>query len=542
MKLQIAQFNPRVGDVQQNLQLILGHLEAAKIAGCDGILFPELAVIGYPPRDLLAYPRLYRENQTALEAIRKNSSGLTVIVGALAMNQSGSGKKFYNSAFVYRDQKEICVYHKRLLPSYDIFEEDRFFEAGTRPGSFEWKGRRFGLAICEDIWNQSGFLETQYLEDPLKELKDQGLSGLFVLSASPFELGKPQVRQKLVGDVAKELNCPVFFCNQVGANDELIFDGSSLIANAQGEIVARAPAFKTHTITWESGVSSGISTPPATSEDWLWESLVLGVQDYFKKNHQRRACIGLSGGIDSSVAAVLAVAALGKENVWGVSLPSRFTSSASREDARTLAQRLGIAFQEISIEPVFQAYETTLAALRPSGLTLENLQPRIRMAVLMALCNEKQLLLLNTSNKSEIATGYSTLYGDSAGALAPLGDLTKTQVRALALGCNRSAEIVPLRVIERAPSAELRPDQKDEDSLPPYAVLDVLVDACLVDKKGPEELLAAGFEEKWVSSFAQLHRVSEFKRHQFPPVLRVSPKAFGSGRRIPITCRSYTDK
>lgn len=534
--------NPRVGDVPQNLEMILGHLENAKRQKCQGILFPELAVIGYPPRDLLDYPRLYRENQTALETIRKSSSGLTVIVGALAMNQSGAGKKFYNSAFVYRDQKEICGYHKRLLPSYDIFEEDRFFEAGTKPGIFDLEGQRFGLAICEDIWNRPGFLEMPYPEDPLKELKDQGLRGLFVLSASPFEMGKPQVRERLVRDVAQALNCPVFFCNQVGANDELIFDGSSLIANAQGEIEARASAFKTETLTWESEESSGVSAAPASAEEWLWESLVLGVRDYFKKTHQSRACIGLSGGIDSSVAAVVAVAALGKENVWGVSLPSRFTSSASREDARTLAQRLGISFQEISIEPVFQAYETTLAALRPSGLTLENLQPRIRMAVLMALCNEKQLLLLNTSNKSEIATGYSTLYGDSAGALAPLGDLTKTQVRNLAQWCNRSAEILPLRVIERAPSAELRPDQKDEDSLPPYAVLDVLVDACLVGKKGPEELQAAGFEEKWVSSFAQLHRISEFKRHQFPPVLRVSAKAFGSGRRIPITSRSYTDK
>lgn len=541
MKVALAQLNPRVGDIDSNLQKVLECISEAKKNSAQWILFPELALVGYPPRDLLEYPRLYEENCQALAKVKEASKGLAVVIGALDKNETGKGKPFFNSAFVFSDQKLVFKYAKRLLPSYDIFEDERFFERGTHPGIFEFKGEKFAVAICEDIWNYPSFLPHLYEDEPLSDLKNQNPKALFVLSASPFEIGKPEIREKLLSKVALDLSSPVFYCNQVAGNDELIFDGCGLVSEKDGTLVAKLPAFEETLKFWEPHQNFE-SRWPQTEVEWLEKSLVFGIREYLKKSSQKKICLGLSGGIDSSVLAVLAEKAVGKENVLGVGLPTQFTSSQSLEDARALAKNLGISYQEINIDPLYQAFCGALKTLQPTGVTLENLQPRIRMTVLMAVSNQEGRLLLNTSNKSEIAAGYSTLYGDSAGALAPLGDLLKGQVGKLALYFNQASEIVPHRVITRPPTAELRPNQKDEDSLPPYDVLDPLVDACMTASLGPAELNQQGFAGKWVDLFSRLHRISEYKRRQMPPVLRVSKKAFGMGRRMPLACRNYADK
>jgi NAD+ synthetase len=541
MKVALAQINPKVGDVSKNIELILSCIEKAKKDRADWILFPELSVVGYPPRDLLDYSSIFEESEEGLKKIKVASQGIGVIVGSLEKNEIKIGKPYFNSAFVFRDEKTLLSYQKRLLPTYDIFEDERYFEKGFRPGVFDWEGKRFGVAICEDIWNRNGFLDRLYDEDPIYDLKKQNLSALFVLSASPFELGKPEKRKELVSEIAKDLKASVIYCNQAAANDELIFDGSSLVADPSGRVVASLKSFQSDMQIWEEEKSC-LQLWPDKASDWLKEALVFGLKDYLDKSNQRKICLGLSGGIDSSVAAVLAVEAVGKENVLGVSLPSPFTSEASKEDARALADNLGIRFLELEIESIFESFTKTLAPIQPTGLTLENIQPRIRMTLLMGLANQEGSLLLNTSNKSELATGYSTLYGDSAGALSILGDLTKAQVRELAEGLNFPKKVIPHRVIDRPPSAELKPNQKDEDTLPPYSELDPIVEASLVHQLGPKELIKRGFSKEWVGLFSRLHAFSEYKRKQMPPVLRVSPKAFGMGRRIPLSCRHYADK
>lgn len=542
MKIANAQMNPTVGDIPGNCAKVLSFIESAKKKGAEWIVFPELCLVGYPPRDLLDYPRLVKENRIALQKIKKSSTGIGVVIGALKENPNETGKKFFNSAYVFMNGESIFSYDKKLLPSYDVFEDERYFEKGSGASVFEWGNEKFGVSICEDVWNRKGFLERPYEENPIEDFKSENLKALFILSASPFDLKKQTLRADLLSEIARELKTPVIYCNQASGNDELIFDGGSTILDEKGSTQFQLPLFEEVCEVWDSSAASVKKVQPLTDSECLFRALSFGISDYLKKSHQTKICLGLSGGIDSSVVAALAVAAVGKENVLGVSLPTRFTSSASREDAKNLAQSLGIRFQEISIEPLFECFEKVLSPLKPNSLTLENVQPRIRMTLLMALSNQESSLLLNTSNKSEIATGYSTLYGDSAGALAPLGDLLKHQVRALAAYINRNGEIVPRRVIDRAPTAELRPNQKDEDTLPAYSLLDPLVDACLTGQLGPDELENKGFSKDSVDLFGRLHRISEYKRRQMPPVLRVSTKAFGMGRRIPLAARNYCDK
>lgn len=542
MKIAIAQMNPLVGDVPGNCEKALSFIQSAQKKKADWIIFPELSLVGYPPRDLLDYSRLFRENQNALEKVQKASKDIGVIIGALEANPNPNGKKFFNSAFVFVNRELICSYRKRLLPSYDVFEDERYFEKGTQSGLFECGGERFGIAICEDIWNRKGFVDRPYQNDPLSELRKKELKAVFVLSASPFDLKKWESRKKLLSEIAQELKTSVVYCNQVSGNDELIFDGGSSISSENGETLMELPCFEEVCEIWDGSKKKSEKKEMSNEAECLFQALSFGIREYVKKSRQKKVCLGLSGGIDSSVVAALAVEALGRENVLGVSLPTRFTSEASREDAKKLAQALGIRFQEIEIEPVFKAFEKSLASINPKSLTLENIQPRIRMTLLMAVSNQEGSLLLNTSNKSEIATGYSTMYGDSAGALAPLGDLLKQQVRALAEYINQKEEMIPHRVIERPPTAELRPDQKDEDYLPPYSILDPLVDACLTEHLGLDELVNKGFSQNAVDLFGRLHGVSEYKRKQMPPVLKVSTRAFGIGRRIPLAARNYTDK
>lgn len=538
MKVAIGQFNPKVGDISKNLEKMLRMVEEAQKEGADWILFPELSLLGYPPRDLLSCGWLIQDQDEALNKLRMASQSVGIMVGAVTPNTSGVGKPFFNSAFVLRDQKELAFYQKRLLPSYDIFEEDRFFEPGKEKCVFEWGGKHFGLAICEDIWNSKGYIPHAYAQEPLNDYISEKLEALFVLSASPFEIQKPELRKKLLSEIALRLSCSIYYCNQVAGNDELIFDGGSLVVSPQGKVTSTLPVFK------EALQISPVSSQwPDSEAEWIFEALKLGLKDYLLKTNQNQLVLGLSGGIDSSVAAVLAVAALGKENVAALSLPSPYTSMGTKQDAKTLAHRLGIRFWELDISEVFEAFQKTLKPFQPAGTTLENLQPRIRMTLLMALTNQLGGVLLNTSNKSELATGYSTLYGDSAGALAPLGDLTKKQVRSLAQWINRQSEVIPLSVISRPPSAELRPDQTDEQTLPPYEILDALVESQVVSQTTESELLKTLPEAApYLGLFQKLFSQSEFKRRQFPPVLRISPKAFGMGRRMPIAAQTIPDK
>ncbi len=540
MKIAISQINPRVGDVAWNLKVILGQIQKAKTAKCDLVLFPELSVLGYPPRDLIEYSHIVDENLAALEKIKNESSGITVVVGYVERNPALIGKPFFNSAAVFQEGKCIKNYRKWLLPYYDIFEEERYFESGSEVAVFQIKNKKIALTLCEDLWNEPGFLPRRYEKRPVDALSGEKLDLVLNLSASPFQLGKKEIREKLFQLVSKKLKAPIVYCNQVGANDELIFDGLSFVMNEMGK-QTQAKAFEPELLTWSLEACSKVLLESSKSESqWLMEALVLGIRDYLEKTPAKTVCLGLSGGIDSSVVAALAVKALGPERVFGFALPSRFNASQSLEDAQKLAANLGISCKTFSIEKVFELLRTELTlglGSNPKTLTLENIQPRIRMTLLMALANEEGHLVLNTSNKSEITAGYATQYGDTAGAIAVLGDLTKHQVYDLAREFNSITEVIPNRVITRPPSAELRENQTDQETLPPYDILDRIV----VDHL-ERSLPLAGVEGAWVSreileKVSKLNSISEYKRRQLPPALRVSSKAFGIGRRIPVVGR-----
>lgn len=544
MKVGISQINTRVGDVTHNLKLILENITKAKLSGCDLVLFPELSILGYPPRDLIEYSHIIDENLKALEKIKLETTGITVVVGYVERNPSTTGKPFFNSAAVLQDKKLIKNYRKWLLPYYDIFEEERHFESGNEVAVFKVKNRTVALTLCEDLWNEPGFLNRGYEKQPVEALKNQKLDLLLNLSASPFELGKPEIRESLFCLVSKKVNAPVVFCNQVGANDELIFDGTSFVISAEGNQV-QAKSFEVDLVTWDLEAQTSFTEKQIWNEsEWLMEALSLGIRDYLEKTPAQTVCLGLSGGIDSSVAAALAVKALGPQRVFGFALPSRFNASQSLEDAQKLAANLGISFKSLPIEPIFETFKNSLMdnlgeKLKP--LTLENIQPRIRMTLLMALANESGHLLLNTSNKSEITAGYATQYGDTAGAIAVLGDLSKRQVYALARQLNSKKEVIPERVITRAPSAELRENQTDQDTLPPYDVLDFIVREHIEKFVPLSEIKGAGVSSEVLQKVSKLNSVSEYKRRQLPPALRVTSKAFGLGRRIPVVGRKPSE-
>jgi NAD+ synthase (glutamine-hydrolysing) len=544
VKIAIGQINPRVGDVSHNLKLILENIAKAKSSRCDLVLFPELSIVGYPPRDLIDYSHIVDENLKALEKIKLETEGITVVVGYVERNPSPNGKPFFNSAAVLEDKKLIKNYRKWLLPYYDIFEEERHFEPGNEIAVFKVKNKTVAVTICEDLWNEPGFLKRGYEKQPVEALKGQKLDLLLNLSASPFELGKTEVREKLFQWVSKKVNAPVVFCNQVGANDELIFDGTSFVISAEGKKV-EAKSFEVDWVTWDvEGKTSFQENADWNEAEWLTEALSLGIRDYVEKTPAQTVCLGLSGGIDSSVVAAIAVKALGPKRVFGFALPSRFNASQSLEDAEKLAANLGIPFKTLPIEPVFEAFKENLTSNLQRALktlTLENIQPRIRMTLLMAIANESGHLLLNTSNKSEISAGYATQYGDTAGAIAVLGDLTKQQVYALARQLNSKKEIIPQRVITRAPSAELRENQTDQDTLPPYEVLDYIVREHVERFQPLSEIKGQGISFEVLQRVSKLNSTSEYKRRQLPPALRVTSKAFGVGRRIPVVGRKPSE-
>lgn len=541
MRVALAQLNPTIGDFAGNVARMLAAYERGVAAGVEVVVCSELSITGYPPRDLLLRKRFVAQNLAALEQLAAATRQTALLVGFVDENKELPGRTLTNAAALLQNGKVIAIRHKMLLPTYDVFDEDRYFEPGTVNEPVLLNGRKVGITICEDIWNDEDFWpERRYRHNPPVELANAGAEVIFNLSASPWHLGKNRTRYEMLRSLAVKTGRPLVFCNQAGGNDELVFDGGSLVFNGRGELLAQGNVFAEDWIQVETGASSEISPVHPDDNEALYGALVMGLRDYLHKCGFRSAVLGLSGGIDSALTAVLAVAALGAENVRGVAMPSQFSSQHSLDDAQALATRLGIQYDVIPIQSGFEALQGTLAPVfegRGADTTEENLQARLRGMILMALSNKFGSLVLTTGNKSELAVGYCTLYGDMCGGLAVISDVPKTTVYRLARWINREREIIPESSISKPPSAELRPGQLDQDSLPPYEVLDAILDLYVVQGKSGADIVAAGFEEATVRRVIRLIDLNEYKRRQAAPGLRVTTKAFGVGRRIPIAQR-----
>lgn len=542
MRIGLAQLNPTVGDLTGNLRRLLAAYHELTAAGAEFILTPELAICGYPPRDLLLRPRFLHDVENATTELAAATGAVPLLVGTVLTNPWATGRRAFNAAAFCHHGRVQQVAKKCLLPSYDVFDEDRYFEPGHAPSIIVHAGLRIGVTICEDIWANAAPGDYRlHASDPVARLRDEGIDLLVNLSASPWYAGKSTLRENLVRETARTVAAPVVYCNAVGGNDELVFDGRSLVTSASGEITARLPAFTENLrvidVPSEPVPASTLTASPAAPLDDLHAALVLGLRDYAGKSGFSRALVALSGGIDSALVAELAVAALGAENVIGISLPSRISSEHSKDDARALAANLGIRFETIPIGAAVAATESSLGPLfagRAPDVTEENLQARVRGVLMMALSNKFGALLLTTGNKSEVAVGYCTLYGDMCGGLAVISDVFKTDVYALCRWINREREIIPRNTIEKPPSAELRPGQVDQDSLPPYDVLDALLAGYIEEGLGRSELIARGFPEALVREICRKVDLNEYKRKQAAPGLKTTPLAFGVGRRIPI--------
>lgn len=562
MKIALAQINTTVGALEDNTQQIIECLHHAKAEHADLVLFPELSITGYPPLDLLDRPRFIEKNLKCLAEIARHCIGISAVVGYVARNQNPQGKGLYNAAAVLSEGKHISTHYKSLLPTYDVFDEERYFEPAPEVHTVYLNGHRIGVSICEDIWNDSDFWTRQrYQKDPIEALAAQGMELLINISASPFHVGKPAQRHAMVKALCIKHNCPAVYVNQVGGNDSLIFDGHSFAMNAQGQTLWQAKGFETDFAVIDMKAAIKAEAPRSVSqadfqakafarkaEDLsatdlgeIQKALVLGIRDYLKKTGFQSVVLGLSGGIDSALTAALAVKAIGADKVIGVAMPSMYSSEGSVTDALALAKNLGIRCDVLPIAPIFESYTTGLAPLFSEvkeDVTEENLQARIRGGLLMALSNKFGHLLLTTGNKSEMAVGYCTLYGDMCGGLGVIADLPKTWVYALSAYLNRDTEVIPSDTLTKPPSAELRPDQKDQDSLPDYAILDAILEAYIVDHLSPEEIVDQGFDLELVNWVIRKVNLNEYKRRQAPPGLKVTRKAFGQGRRYPIA-RGY---
>ena len=539
MKVAIGQINPVIGDFSGNAAKIFDYVTKAERGGADVIVFPEMCVCGYPPMDLLDHVSFVEANLKTLRLIQQRSpKGIGIVLGYVDKNRSSAGKPLVNAVSLIQNGEVLLTQTKSLLPTYDVFDEARYFEPADRRRVISFKGEQIGIAICEDIWweaEQPAALH--YPVDPVKELIDQGATVILSPSASPFYSGKLDVRLRLLSSIGKSSGVPVVYVNMVGGNDSLIFDGRSLVTSAEGDLNFLGAGFEEQLAFVDTKSLKSKIVLEVNRYEELEQALVLGIRDYLDKCGFKRVHVGLSGGIDSSVVAVLATKAVGSENVTVFALPSRYSSEGSRDDAQTLAENLGIKLHSLSIEEMFRAGLETLAPVfgdKPLDVTEENLQARIRGLLLMAFSNKFHSLLLATGNKSELATGYCTLYGDMCGVLAVIGDLFKTEVYALARSLNREKQVIPESVLTKAPSAELRPDQTDQDSLPPYDLLDQILEQYLLQNKTFEEITALGYKADLVRNVLNMVGKAEFKRRQAPPVLKVSPRAFGTGRRIPI--------
>lgn len=543
MIIALAQLNPTVGDLDGNRQNIVAHARQAADRGADLVVFPELSVTGYPPQDLLEHPHFIQAVQHTVQRIAQEvPPDLGVILGAPMPNQTGLGNPIFNAAVLYENGERQGEVHKTLLPTYDIFDEHRYFKPATARRVVEWRGMRIGLHICEDMWNvEEQAVHRLYETDPIEELAAQGVDVFINISASPFSIGKHQVRDELVGSICAAHERPFLIANQVGANTEVIFDGNSRVHAADGTQVACASSFEEDLLVWDMDAPQTRAAAPHDDVAELHDALVLGIRDYYEKTGIfNKALMGLSGGIDSAVTCALAAEALGPDRVLGVTMPSEISSEGSITDSEALARNLGIEFQAIPIKPAVDAFDAMLddafAGTQP-GVAEENIQSRSRGLTLMALSNKFGHLLLSTGNKSEMAVGYVTLYGDTNGGVAVLSDVLKTRVYELAHYINERAgrEVIPQNTIEKPPSAELRVDQQDTDSLPPYEVLDAILKRYIEEKQPVERIVDdTGFDSALVEEILEMVDRNEYKRRQAAPGLRVTEKAFGIGRRMPI--------
>lgn len=539
MKIGFAQINPTVGDLQGNFDKIVKAYDQLADAGADIVIAPELAVPGYPPQDLLFKSRFVPENLEVLDRLQKRLSKPALLVGFVDRNE-GRGKPFHNAAALLQADQPMQKTHKSLLPTYDVFDEDRYFQPATQVAPLNFRGRRVGVTICEDIWTERYLPRPLYAVDPLRSLVDQEAQIILNVSASPFNLRKPAVRREMISGLAGTYQRPIFYCNSVGGNDQLVFDGNSIAVNARGELLAQLPAFEEASVVVDTESAGAATIPSENITAELYGALRLGLRDYLAKCGFKSAVLGLSGGIDSAVVAAIAADALGPENVTGVSMPSQFSSRGSVLDALALSKNLGIQCLQIPIADtftVFKAQFKEVFAGRTEDATEENMQARLRGMTLMALSNKFGHLVLSTGNKSELAVGYCTIYGDMAGGLALISDVPKTMIYELARFINRKREIIPVSTIEKPPSAELRPNQKDQDTLPPYDVLDAILRLYVEENLSAAEIAAQGFDEATVRWVQRRVDLNEYKRAQAAPGLRVTSRAFGVGRRMPIAQR-----
>jgi NAD+ synthetase len=540
MRLALLQLNATIGAFDANRAKLEAAYRDAVSRGAELVLAPELFLCGYPPRDLLLRDDFISRGLECLDTLAKSVGDVPLITGYVDRNPVRPGRPLRNAAAVIERGKITHRVMKCLLPTYDVFDEDRYFEPAEKVAPIELCGQKIALTICEDIWNDADFWpERRYRTDPVHELVRAGATLVINISASPWQRGKEATRLAMLQRVARDERVPLVQVNTVGANDELIFDGHSVALNAQGEILALGASFAEDVVVVETGGSaSGLTLAlPSNQEEQLFKALVLGVRDYVAKCRFKSVVLGLSGGIDSALVALIAAEALGPEKVWGVSLPSRYSSEGSLSDAALLAKKLGIRYDVLPIaSPVLEVEKVLTAPFegRTPDATEENLQSRLRGLLLMALSNKFGPLVLTTGNKSELAVGYCTLYGDMCGALAPIADVLKTEIYELAHWVNRNGEIIPWNTIEKPPSAELRPDQTDQDSLPPYDVLDRILRHYVVDDADPRMLVADGIAPETVKDVLNKIVFSEYKRRQAAPGLKVSPRAFGMGRRVPI--------
>ncbi|MBN2668552.1 MAG: NAD+ synthase [Bacteroidales bacterium] len=545
MKIALAQLNYKVGDFDGNTQKMLDYVQKAKQENADLVVFSELSVCGYPPLDFLENRDFIQRTEKSIRAIAKVCQGITAIVGAPVLNPNAKGKKLFNSALVLRNGKIENKVNKTLLPTYDIFDEYRYFEPNTEFKSIEIDGYKIALTICEDLWDdqpvENSFAQSKlYTVSPLQRLNDQ-FDLIINIAASPFSTLQSDTRKQVLINNAKRYQKPLVYVNQTAANTELIFDGQSMFIDAKGTVLYQLKQFEEDFVVIDTKTEQQAQLPCSFTEiESVYQAIKLGLSDYFKKMGFSKAVLGLSGGIDSAVVATIAVQVLGKKNVVGLLMPSKFSSDHSITDAVDLAKNLGIEHHIISIKEAVSAFDSTLMPVFDGtefGIAEENIQARIRGTLLMAYSNKFGHILLNTSNKSEAAVGYSTLYGDMNGGLSILGDVYKTKVFELANWLNRDHEIIPRNTIVKPPSAELRPDQKDSDSLPDYDILDQILVRYIEKKESIQNIIDAGFEETTVKRTVLMVNRNEYKRFQSPPILRITGKAFGMGRRMPLVAK-----
>jgi NAD+ synthase (glutamine-hydrolysing) len=555
MNIFLSQQNYHIGNFEANTQKIIADVRNAKEQGGDLIVFSELAVCGYPPRDFLEFEDFIAECLNAVDAIRLEADTIGVLVGAPSRNTRAAGKGLFNSAYLLYNKEIKGIAHKTLLPTYDIFDEYRYFEPGYEWNVLEFKGKKLAVTICEDIWNIGNNL--LYRISPMDMLASLKPDLMVNLSASPFDYLHANGRRNIVRENVLKYKLPIVYCNTTGSQTEIVFDGGSVVMNADGQVAAALPYFEealqcvtlNDNGTFEISETGAVSVAALLNEelfdanagtDIIYQALVLGIRDYFKKMGFTTAIVASSGGIDSAVVLALACHALGAANVRALLMPSQFSTGHSVDDAVQLSNNLGNPYDMLPIKHVFDAFTTTLEPVfreLPFDVAEENLQSRIRGTLVMALSNKFGPILLNTSNKSELATGYGTLYGDMAGGLGVLGDLYKMQVYAIARYINRNGEVIPANIITKAPSAELRPEQKDSDSLPEYDMLDSILYQYIERRQGPKEIIALGNDAALVHRVLKLVNTNEYKRNQFCPIIRISPKAFGVGRRVPIVAK-----